>query len=161
MGEHPRPEKERMYKFEMQTICLDDFECAGYILDIGGGGEGIIGQLKGTQVIAIDPNKRELAEAAPGPLKIAMDARDLQFLDESFAAATSFFTLMFIQELPDREKVMAEVFRVLKPGASFFIWDAIVPAQIDLDKDVFVIMLTVKLPDQQQPVADRATINRP
>ena len=37
------------------------------ILDIGGGGEGIIGKLKGEQVVAIDPNKRELEEAARRP----------------------------------------------------------------------------------------------
>jgi len=45
-------------------------------LDIGGGGEGVIGQMKGKQVIAIDPNRRELEEAADGPLKIVMDARE-------------------------------------------------------------------------------------
>ena len=39
-------------------------------MDICGGGEGIIGQMKPAQVIAIDLSKRELEEAPPGPLKI-------------------------------------------------------------------------------------------
>ena len=49
----------------------------GEILDIGGGGEGIIGQLKGDLVIAIDPNSRELEEAPEGGFKIEMNAKDL------------------------------------------------------------------------------------
>jgi hypothetical protein len=52
---------------------VDDFDAAGYILDIGGGGEGVIGQLKGERVVAIDKQKRELEEAAPGALKIVID----------------------------------------------------------------------------------------
>jgi len=34
----------------------------GFILEIGGGGEGIIGGLKGKQVIAIDRNEEKLEE---------------------------------------------------------------------------------------------------
>ena len=38
-------------------------ELQGKILDIGGGGEGIIGRLYGPQVIAIDYRQDELDEA--------------------------------------------------------------------------------------------------
>ncbi|MFC1879420.1 class I SAM-dependent methyltransferase [Chloroflexota bacterium] len=88
---------ERFFLFEQQKVKVHDFESSGHILDIGGGGEGIIGILKGEKVIAIDPRKRELEEAADGPLKIVMDARDLFFLDSTFNTVTAFFTLMYCQ----------------------------------------------------------------
>lgn len=144
----PEISEERLFFFEKQEIVVNDFDSAGYILDIGGGGEGVIGKLKGKQVIAIDPSKRELEEAAAGPLKIVMDARDLQFLDGSFSTATSFFTLMYIKA-PDHEKVFNEVFRVLAPGGVFLIWDVIFPQRPDANKDVAVFLFLVKLPNEE------------
>ena len=145
---HPKISEDRLFFFEKQEVVVNDFDSAGYILDIGGGGEGVIGKLKGKQVIAIDPNKRELQEAAAGPLKIVMDARDLQFLDGAFSTATSFFTLMYIKG-PDHEKVFSEVFRVLTPGGVFLIWDAVFPQRLDADKDRAVFPLLVKLPHEE------------
>ena len=49
--------------FERQEVAIPDFAADGFILDIGGGGEGVIGQLKGNQVISIDPYKEELENA--------------------------------------------------------------------------------------------------
>ncbi len=95
----------------------------GFILDIGGGGEGVIGQLRGKDVVAIDFRKEELLEASDGPLKIIMDAKDLKFLDESFKTATAFFSLMYLKEKEDQLKVFREVARVLKPGGKFHIWE--------------------------------------
>jgi SAM-dependent methyltransferase len=146
--EHPKISEDRLFFFENQELIVNDFDAPGYILDIGGGGEGVIGKLKGEQVIAIDPNRRELEEAPAGPLKIVMDARDLQFLDGSFSTATSFFTLMYIKG-PDHAKVLSEVCRVLKPGGRFFIWDVIFPPRVDSEKDVAVVSLLVRLPDEE------------
>jgi len=151
MSDHHEPSEDRIYFFAQQTVTVNDFDAAGFILDVGGGGEGIIGQLKGPQVIAIDPNKRELAEAAAGPLKIIMDARDLRFLDATFGAATAFFTLMYIRG-PDHAKVFGEVFRVLVPGGTFLIWDTILPPRpgdVDEEKHIAAFPLQVKLPDQE------------
>jgi len=131
-----------------QDIVVDDFDAAGYILDIGGGGEGIIGQLKGEQVIAIDKNRRELEEAAPGGLKIVMDATDLQFLNGSFETVTAFFSLLYIKGTAV-DRVFAEAYRILAPGGRFLIWDAAIPTRPDTDKDVVAVMLTVKLPSKE------------
>jgi ubiquinone/menaquinone biosynthesis C-methylase UbiE len=122
-----------------------DFPASGLILDIGGGGEGIIGRLKGDQVVAIDRIKRELEETPTGPLKIVMNARDLQFLDASFATATVFFSLMFIPPAEHRT-VFGEVFRVLAPGGRLLIWDISLPPRLDDPRDVLLFKLTVSLP---------------
>ena len=45
---------------EHQTIEINPIKTDGFILDIGGGGEGIIGKLNGEQVVAIDKLLNEL-----------------------------------------------------------------------------------------------------
>lgn len=139
------PSKDRMFFLEKHTVVVHDFESSGYILDIGGGGEGIIGILKGDKVIAIDFRKEELEEAAPGGLKIVMDARDLKFLDHTFDTATAFFSLMYLKSLSDYVKVFSEAWRVLEPGGRFLIWDVSIPHQIDDEKEIFVIPLGVQV----------------
>lgn len=111
-------------------IVIPDFPANGLILDIGGGGEGVIGQLKGDQVISIDINKQELIDAPSKNLKLVMDARDLKFIDNSFNTAVIFYTLMYIKGT-DHEKVFNEVYRVLKPNGKLLIWDVELPSSND------------------------------
>ena len=92
-----RPDDQYFFLADCE-IDLQPLPVQGWILDIGGGGEGVIGQLMGTQVVAIDRSAAELEEAAPGPLKIVMDASELRFLDASFSAGTAFFCLMYIRD---------------------------------------------------------------
>ena len=136
--------QDRLYYFREQEVIVQDFESSGIILDIGGGGEGIMGRLKGAQVVAIDSSKDELEGAPIGPLKVIMDARNMRFLDATFSAATSFFSLMYIQSF-DHSRVMSEVFRVLIPGSRFFIWDAIIPHRLDERRDVAVFPITIDI----------------
>jgi len=53
-------DQNRVFRLCEQTVVLDDFPAVGWVLDIGGGGEAVIGQLKGAQVVAIDLLPREL-----------------------------------------------------------------------------------------------------
>ena len=146
---HDSPPDDRMHFFDSQTVRVHDFESTGFILDIGGGGEGIIGLLKGQEVIALDLRKEELEEAPAGPLKIVMDARELQFLDGAFGTAAAFFSLMYLKSRQDQQKVLAEVFRVLQPGGQFLIWDASVPQRPEGENsDIYVVMLSVSVADQ-------------
>jgi len=145
---HQKPSSERIRRVEQQIVKLDDFKAEGLILDIGGGGEGIIGQLKGKQCVAIDISKRELEEAPVGPLmKIVMDARDLKFLDNAFNTTTVFFTFMYIDSA-DHEKVFQEISRVLKSDGRLLIWDVLFPEWKEKEKDLFIFPLKVELPDK-------------
>lgn len=134
---------ERMYVIENQKVKIEKEIKGDRILDIGGGGEGVIGLCYGNKVIAIDPRKDELEEAPDGPLKIVMDARELSFLENSFDAVTSFFTLMYIDKV-DHQKVFSEIYRVLKKDGEFILWDAIIPKYDDSIKDIFVIQLEIE-----------------
>lgn len=135
----------KIHRFERQEVTLGDFAASGFILDIGGGGEGVIGQLKGSQVVAIDISKRELEEAPAGPLKIIMDATDLRFLDGSFRTVTAFFSFMYMP--PEvRERALREICRVLPPDGRFLLWDPVVPAQSDPSKEIAVFPMKIKLP---------------
>jgi ubiquinone/menaquinone biosynthesis C-methylase UbiE len=137
--------EERIFRIEQQTVALHDFPAQGLILDIGGGGEGVIGQLKGAQVVAIDVFPRELAGTPSGPLKIIMDARELKFLDSTFNTVTSFFACMFIH-LNDHAKVFQEILRVLTPGGQFLLWDIEIQQRPEPQKDLMAFSLQVALP---------------
>ena len=83
----------RMQKIEIESIP------EGKIIDIGGGGEGIIAQIGKERVTAIDKFQREIDEAkhkAPEAIWVLADAKKLDFSDEHFDNATSFFSIMYM-----------------------------------------------------------------
>jgi len=125
------------FEIELQPIDTD-----GFILDIGGGGAGIIGKLNGRQVIAIDIREEELLEAKNEALKIVMDARKLQFLPESFDVCTAFFTFMYIKN-EDHRTVFKEIHRVLKRNGKFLLWDVVIPERKE-DYDIFAVHLRMR-----------------
>jgi len=142
--DRPKPEQ-RLINAKLEVV-VPDFPAQGLILDIGGGGEGVIGQLKGKQVVAVDLSKLELEEAPGEPLlKIVMDARDLKFLDATFSTATVFFTFMYIDPA-DHAKVFQELRRVLAPGGRLLIWDAIFPKKTDPRQLYVIFPFHIKLP---------------
>jgi len=137
-------DEKRLYRINPQYVDLSGVELGERILDIGGGGEGIIGQLKPDSVISIDPSAEELKEAPCNAIKIVMSAEELKFIDDTFDTVTSFFTLMYID--PEKHaKVASEAYRVLKTGGSFILWDAVIPCRGSQEKDIYVIPLQVKL----------------
>lgn len=129
-------------RIEMKPVTADDF-----ILDLGGGGEGIIGKLNGRQVIAVDTSEEELLETSSNALKIVMDATDLKFLPKSFAACAAFFCMMYIPKEKHFE-VFRQVNRVLKTDGKFLLWDVTIPKRKD-NLGVFAVRLKIKLPNQE------------
>jgi ubiquinone/menaquinone biosynthesis C-methylase UbiE len=117
------------YDTDAQTVEVSRIETDGLILDVGGGGEGIIGRLNGEQVVAIDTREGELMETHNEALKVVMDAADLRFLPKSFDVCTAFFSLMYIPK-SIHQKVFEEVFRVLKDRGRFLIWNARIPENV-------------------------------
>ena len=142
-----RIDPERMIQTDLLKIELTDELSGGLILDIGGGGEGIIGKIYGRDVVAIDPRLDELEESVNDAVKVEMSACDLRFTADSFDAATSFFTMMYIDP-DDIRLAAAEIMRVLKPGGRLEIWDTEIPAYDGGGRDIFLLNLEVGLPEK-------------
>jgi len=131
-----------------QAVCVDDtFRDGERILDLGGGGEGVIGQLRGRQVTAVDIRQEELDEAPAGPVKVVADARDLPFPDDSFDAATAFYFLMYVPA-SERAAVFREAQRVLRPGGRLRIWDVAIPNRGPRSPKTLVVPVRAELPDR-------------
>ena len=102
-----------------------DHSLKGRILDIGGGGEGVIGRIYGQQVIAIDNCQEELDETPDGYTKLLMDATDLRFEAQTFDHVTAFYSMMYMTR-QEQQRAIQEAFRVLKQGGFLHIWDAVI-----------------------------------
>jgi SAM-dependent methyltransferase len=137
-----------IYFFEPVDLEIEPFSSEGYVLDIGGGGEGIIGRLPSLHVISIDRREDELIEAPDGPLKIVMDARDLKFTDSSFSVVTAFFSFIYFKTEADIQAALSEAHRVLKPGGSLRLWDVNFESLPDTDQPLFAVRLRCKLNEE-------------
>ncbi|MFX0091689.1 MAG: class I SAM-dependent methyltransferase [Candidatus Hodarchaeota archaeon] len=117
----------------------------GRILDVGGGGEGIVAQIGKERVTAVDRLESEIEEArpnAPTATWRVADARDLPFENESFDNATAFFSFMYMTT-PTKKDVCKEIYRVLPPGGELWVWDA----NIICKEPEFIIALSIQLPN--------------
>lgn len=72
----------------------------------------------------------------------------MQFLDGTFNTVTAFFTLMYLKSKPDYEEVFSEVFRVLKPGRQFLIWDVSVPQRPKGEERNYLVLVRVTVKDR-------------
>jgi ubiquinone/menaquinone biosynthesis C-methylase UbiE len=142
-------DENKIYFTEKQVINIEKQKETNRVLDIGGGGESIIAQIYGNNVVSIDLSKEELLEAEDNDaLKILMDARSMDFLDNQFDLCTSFFTFMYLDK-SDYKKVFKEVKRVLKPEGKFIIWDLSIPEKNREDKDFYAVKLEVQFKDKK------------
>lgn len=138
-------EQAREYWLPVQHIDMQHECFPGLILDLGGGGEGVVGKISGERVVAIDINLKELEETRNSALKVVMDARNLLFLPDSFDSVTCFFSMMYVPKR-DRGQVIAEAKRVLKPDKKMVFWEALIPPKEPEDAAVFIVPLEITLP---------------
>ncbi len=117
----------------------------GSILDIGGGGEAVIGQVYGDKVTAVDNRQEELDEAPNCCTKLLMDAEELLFVDDSFDNVTFFYTLMYMTK-ETQKKAICEAARVLKVGGTMCIWDCTIQSAYP---DPFVIDMDIQLAEKK------------
>lgn len=140
----------RILETERKTLRLqpDILPEGSRILDVGGGGEGVISALYGEKVVAIDIRLEELLELGRSPSKKAvMDAANLACAAGWFDRASAFFTLMYL-DAEEICRVFAEVHRLLKVGGIFEIWDIEMPSRDEVEKDVFIAQLAVETPNE-------------
>lgn len=129
------------YKSWINRLCsVADIKPTDTVLDIAGGtGEvafAVAEQLRPAKVVCTDLVPEMLAvaqakyETCPtnrAPIEFAIaDGQALPFEDFSFDAATMAYGL---RNMPKRQRALAEVFRVLKPGGSFTCLDFSTPPQ--------------------------------
>ena len=115
----------------------------GRVIDIGGGGEGVIAQAGGAGVVAIDRLESEILQArekAPDTPWMVADATELPCKENSFDSATAFFSCMYMSD-NIKANVFRETQRVVKKGGEFWIWDAHMAPR----SNVFAIRLQVHL----------------
>ena len=117
----------------------------GRVIDIGGGGEGVIAQAGGNRIVPVDKFISEIHEAkakAPNNPWMVADATELPYKDHGFDNATAFFSCMYMSE-EIKADVFRETKRVLKKGGEFWVWDG----NMSPKSKVFAIRLAVDLPD--------------
>ena len=106
----------KVFETERLTVTISPAKLEDHvrILDIGGGGEGVISKIYKHKVVAIDQRYDELSEILDTEsLKLVMDATKLDFIQEQFERATAFYSYMYMSEAEVKSSI-SEVYRVLK-----------------------------------------------
>ncbi|TFG05035.1 class I SAM-dependent methyltransferase [Candidatus Thorarchaeota archaeon] len=108
-----------MFRTPVLRIPLKHIPDEGRVLDIGGGGEGLVSRLEGKRVCAVDVLLNKIREARIYSVEsqwIQNDARALAVRDRVFDTVTCWFSLSYLPEVNDKRQVLVEAHRVLKGG---------------------------------------------
>ncbi|MFX1607381.1 MAG: class I SAM-dependent methyltransferase [Promethearchaeota archaeon] len=100
-----------------QKIKLERLDYDGLILDIGGGGEGLVSRIEGDRVCALDIRLSEIREAqihGHSTNWFVADGRNLCFRDEIFDIVTLWFSLGYMSDWNTKRTVLESAYRVLK-----------------------------------------------
>ncbi|TFG26549.1 class I SAM-dependent methyltransferase [Candidatus Thorarchaeota archaeon] len=130
----------------LQNIILEELSRALIILDIGGGGEGLVSRIAGRRVCAVDYRISEIREAQihnPPSNWFVADGRDLPFKDNAFDLATLWFSLGYMTDNSIKKQVLKEAFRSLKQNGLI----SIMACRIVCQEERFVFQALFTLPD--------------
>ena len=137
-----------MSSFEtpVQKRELEKLPREGLIIDIGGGGEGLVSQIETSRVCAVDINLNKIREALiHGHVSqwILSDGRRLSIKDESFSVATIWFSLGYVRDWASKAQVLSEAARVLEHSGHI----SILGAKISCSEPKFVLRAHFHFPD--------------
>jgi len=107
------------YEVPVQEIELLPITAEGLILDIGGGGEGLVSRIEGSRVCALDIRMSEIREAqihGPPANWFVGDGQATCFRDEIFSVVTMWFSLGYMSDWSIKRRVVEEAHRVLSKG---------------------------------------------
>jgi len=114
----------------IQKIALEHIDTEGLILDIGGGGEGLVSRIEGSKVCAVDIRMSEIREAqihGPPSNWFVGDGQALCFQDDVFDIATLWFSLGYMSDWSIKQSVLEESHRVLVKGGRLSILGSKIP----------------------------------
>jgi len=139
-------EEPSTFTVPLQNIVLSEINTEGMVLDIGGGGEGLVSRIAGARVCAVDYRISEIREAQihnPPANWFAADGRALPFQDSSFDLATLWFSLGYMNEWSVKRAVLMEVFRTLRSKRRL----SIMASRIDCKEQRLLFYAHLTLPD--------------
>jgi SAM-dependent methyltransferase len=134
------------FETPLQEITFKSLAGTGLILDIGGGGEGIVSRIEGSRVCAIDINMNEIKEAqiyGSSPQWLACSGEALPFRTAVFETTTIWFSLDYVANWEMKRAVMQEAFRVLRKKGAL----SILSSRIVCREARFVLKMRYTLPD--------------
>jgi len=114
----------------VQKIILNQIETKGLILDIGGGGEGLVSRIEGMKVCAVDIRLSEIREAqihGPPANWFVGDGQALCFKNGVFNVVTLWFSLGYMSAWSIKQRVLEEAHRVLGDGGKLSILASNIP----------------------------------
>jgi len=118
----------------MQEITLEYIPTDGLIIDIGGGGEGLVSRIGGAKVCAVDIRMSEIREAqihGPPSNWLVGDGQHLSFQDGVFDVATMWFSLGYMSDWSTKRRVLEESRRVLVDNGHISILSSHIPRNCD------------------------------
>ena len=136
----------RIYEPPVQIIHLEKIERRGIIIDIGGGGEGLVSRIEGSRVFAVDIQMDEIREAGihdPPSNWFVADGMNLPFRNEMFDICTMWFSLGYMKDWLVKRTVLQEVYRVLKKDGLV----SIIAMKIDCEEEKLVFKVDYYFPD--------------
>jgi len=114
----------------IQKIALEHIDTEGLILDIGGGGEGLVSRIEGSKVCAVDIRMSEIREAqihGPPANWFVGDGQALCFQDKVFDVVTLWFSLGYMSDWSTKQSVLQEAHRVLCNGGRLSVMASNIP----------------------------------
>lgn len=123
-------EQSTTYTTSIQKITLEQIRTEGLILDIGGGGEGLVSRIEGSKVCAVDIRISEIREAqihGPPSNWFVGDGQALCFQENVFDVVTLWFSLGYMSDWAIKQRVLKEAYRVLVEGGRLSILASRIP----------------------------------